>query len=166
MGISNFSRHLEIGGIILALMEFLGVGRFVDQFLNWQIQQLRLFVGWYRGNTQLWGLNSEISNINYFFLLFFLISSFYTYVELTVHEVQITTNLIVISVTTTGVLYFLFLKVLLPVLEFIIGCYIVLLSILNTKGILAIAGILIALTGFAISQVASSPDPVIQTSTP
>lgn len=82
------------------------------------------------------------------------------------HEVQITTNLIVISVTTTGVLYFLFLKVLLPVLEFIIGCYIVLLSILNTKGILAIAGILIALTGFAISQAASSPDPVIQTSTP
>lgn len=159
MALQNFSRHLEIGGIILALMEFLGVGKFIDQFVNWQVLQLRLFVGWYRGETEIRFIKSPVSNINYFFLLFFLIVSFYTYVELTIHELPVTVNYVMVFVSTFAVMYFLFLKVLLPVLEFIISCYIVLIGILNTKGILAIAGILIALTGFAISQLGGTPAP-------
>lgn len=157
MVLRDFSRHLEIGGIILALMEFLGVGKFIDQFVSWQVQQLNLFIAWYRGRTAIKGLNAEVSNINYFFLLFFLITSFYTYVELTLHEQPITVNYILAAVSSFAFIYFLFLKVVLPLLEFIVRCYIVLLSILNTKGILAIAGILIALTGFAISLAANQP---------
>jgi hypothetical protein len=156
MALRDFSRQLEIGGIILALMEFLGVGKFVDQFFQWQIQQLRLFVRWYRGETQLWGLDSQISNITYFFILFSLISYFYSYVVLTVREIPITFGLVAIWIASSIVLYLIFLKVLLPVLETLIGLYIIIISFLNTKGVLAIAGILIALTGFIISQIGNS----------
>lgn len=155
MELKVLSRYLEIGGLLLAIFEFLGVGRFIDQFVEWQSKQLSLFVSWYRSTTIIKGLNTEISNINYFFLIFSLISAYNSFMNLAIRKMPITRLYIGVTIGVYIVLYLIFLKVLLPVLEFIIGMYIILISILNTKGLLAIIGILIALTGFILSQVAS-----------
>lgn len=159
----EYAPYLELGGLLLALLEFLGVGDILRKFIQWQGEQFRFFIEWIEGDTEIELLKTRLNNINYFYLLFTLISLYVFFVKASVEQFQITTMVWFVLVVTYIGLYLFIWKVLIPIVQFMLGLYYWILGILCNKGVLTIIGLLVAVTSFVVSNaVTPSATPVTE----
>jgi hypothetical protein len=159
MFFKEYAPYLELGGLLLTILEFLGLGAIIHRFVEWQLMQFRCLYSWFDGETELKLLKTKINNVNYFYILFTLITLYITFVQVSINQIEMTTGAWVILVLIYIAVYFFIWKVLLPVLQFLLGLYYWVLSILISRGIMAILGLLIAVTGFVVSSTTSTTAP-------
>jgi hypothetical protein len=156
MFFKQYAPYLELGGLLLAVLEFLGFSTIIERFVEWQGMQFRCLYSWFDSETEIKSLKTKINNVNYFYILFTLITLYITFVQVSIKQYEMTTGAWVILVLAYIAVYFFIWKVLLPVLQFMLGLYYWMLGILVSRGVMAIIGLLIAVTSFVVSSATSS----------
>lgn len=147
MIICKYNLELEIFGLTLAVMEFVGIGKIIRNFFDWLTTKLEELIEWLRFGS---------SNFAKAFFLFYFIIGFTGWIYIKIKNISISDDELLKAggglVFSSILMFFLLRVIYFPLLSIILGIFNFVLKALNMKGFLAIIGLLIAITTFLVSQ--------------
>lgn len=150
--IKEFATQIEVGGILLAILEILGFGGIIERMIIFQEHQISLFVNWMEESTEIPLIGRFMNNFDYFYIMSTLIGGYYLYVHWSVAGVVLPDFYWLYAIGSMVVYYLLLRKVVIPVFLWVLRIYSMVIGFLTNKGAMALLGLVITLTAFAVQQ--------------